>query len=72
MRQKYPSPNALSIKYFWTPSYNHWVVLGITELSNPQLHESGMSKKGMEATLIIYNLLVKMSFIQIDKTKQNI
>ena len=23
-RNKYPSPNALNIKYFWTLSYNHW------------------------------------------------
>ena len=26
-RHKYPSPNALNIKYFWTLSYNHWAFL---------------------------------------------
>ena len=34
-RHKYPSPNASSIKYFWTLTYNHWGFLGITKLSNP-------------------------------------
>ena len=29
-RHKHPSPDALSIKYFWTLSYNHWELLGIT------------------------------------------
>ena len=31
---KYPSPNALNIKYFWTLSHNYWEFLGITNLSN--------------------------------------
>ena len=34
-RLKYPSTNALNIKYFWTLSYNKWGVWGITKLSNP-------------------------------------
>ena len=34
-RHKYPSPNALNIKYFWTLSYNNWGFLSITKLSNP-------------------------------------
>ena len=34
-RHKYPSPNALNIKYFWTLSDNHWVCWGITKLSDP-------------------------------------
>ena len=34
-RDKYPSPNAFNIKYFWTLSCNHWWVWGITKLSNP-------------------------------------
>ena len=34
-RLKYPSPNALSIRYFWTLSYNYWGFVGITKLSNP-------------------------------------
>ena len=25
---KYPYPNALNIKYFWTLSYNDWGVFG--------------------------------------------
>ena len=32
-RLKYPSLNALNIKYFWTLSYNYWSFLGITKLS---------------------------------------
>ena len=32
-RHKYPFPNALNVKYFWTISYNQWGFLGITKLS---------------------------------------
>ena len=31
---KYPSPNASNFKYFWTLSYNHQGILGITKLSS--------------------------------------
>ena len=34
-RLKYPSPNALNIRYFWTLSYNYWGFGSITKLSNP-------------------------------------
>ena len=34
-RLKYPSPNALNIRYFWTLSYNYWGFGGITKLYNP-------------------------------------
>ena len=51
-RRKYPSQNALNIKYFWPLSYNHWGFLGgITELSNPQLQENCMPKKRLDAAL---------------------
>ena len=33
-RLKYPSPNALKIKYFGAISYNYWGLFGITKLSN--------------------------------------
>ena len=32
-------------KIIWILGYNHWGVLGITKLSNPQLQENSMSKK---------------------------
>ena len=50
-RHKYPSPNALNIKYFWTLSYNHWEFLGITKLSNPWLQENGMPPKCLNLAL---------------------
>ena len=34
-RHKYPSPNALNIKYFWKLSYNHWGFFCITKLPSP-------------------------------------
>ena len=37
-KHKYPSPNALNIKYSWTLNYNHWVFLSITKLSNRKLY----------------------------------
>ena len=51
-RDKYPSPNALKIKYFCTVSYNHWGLLGITKLSNPPLQENSMSQKCLNVVLI--------------------
>ena len=36
-KHKYPSPNALNIKYSWTLNYNHWVFLSITKLCNRKL-----------------------------------
>ena len=50
-RLKYPFPNALNIRYFWTLSYNYWGFAGITKLSNPQLQENDMSKKRVDAAL---------------------
>ena len=57
-RHKYPSLNALSIKYFQTLSYNHWGFFGITKLSNPHFQEKVCPKKRMDAALVfklIYN-----------------
>ena len=50
-RLKYPSPNALNTRYFWTLSYNYWGFGGITKISNPELKENGMPKKRMDAAL---------------------
>ena len=52
-RHKYPFPNALNIKYFWTHSCNHWGFWGITKLSNPELQENGMPKKCLDAVLLL-------------------
>ena len=52
-RHNYPSPNTLNIKYFWTISYNHWGVLSITYLSNPEDRESCMPKKHQDAALMV-------------------
>ena len=52
-RLKYPSTNALNIKYFWTLSYNKWGVWGITKLSNPELQQNGMPKKRLDAALVV-------------------
>ena len=51
-RLKYPFPNALDIKYFWTLSGNHWGFFGITKLSNLQLQEKGMYKKHLDVALV--------------------
>ena len=50
-RLKYPSPNALNIRYFWTLNYNYWGFGGIAEISNPYLQENGMPKKRMDVAL---------------------
>ena len=50
-RHKYPFPNALNIKYFWTLSYNHWGIWGITKLFNPYLKENSTPKKPLDAAL---------------------
>ena len=52
MRHKYPSPNVLNIKYFWTLSYSHWGLLDITKLSNSELQENGMTKNRLDAALL--------------------
>ena len=50
-RHKYPSPDALNIKYFGTLSYNHWVFL--VSLNSPILKfkKNGMPKKRLDVTL---------------------
>ena len=50
-RQKFPSPNAMNIKYFCTLSYNHWGFLSNTELSNGLFQ-----KKNKEGRLRTYLL----------------
>ena len=45
-RLKYPSPNALNIKYFSTLSYNYWEFL-----------ENGMPKKRLDTALYTENQL---------------
>ena len=50
-RHKYPSPNALSIKYFSTFSYNRGF-FSITKLSNPELQEKGIPKKRLDVALV--------------------
>ena len=50
-RHKYPSSNALIIRYFWTLSYNHWGFLSIFKLSNPYFQKKGMPRKHLDAAL---------------------
>ena len=44
-------PQTHWISYFWTLSYNHWGVLSITKLSNPNFKKTVCPKKRLDAAL---------------------
>ena len=50
-RHKYPSPNALNIKYFWTLSYNHWAFLGITKYQIHNFKKTVCPPKSLDLAL---------------------
>ena len=51
-RHKYPSPDALNIKYFWTLSYKHWGFL--VSLNYPILNfkKKVCPQKRLDAALV--------------------